>query len=415
MISREQINLMAPVGSYESLYAAIQGGANSIYFGVEKLNMRARSSVNFTLDDLENIVGICKKNGLESYLTVNTVIFDDEVPTMRSIIDKAKAVGVTAIIASDQAVIDYAFSIGVEIHISTQLNVSNIQTLKFYSKYADVIVLARELNLDQVRYIYEQIKLQGIRGPKGNLIQIEMFCHGALCMATSGKCYLSLHEHNHSANRGACLQTCRKSYLVKDRDTGYELEIENEYIMSPKDLCSIGFLNKMLDAGVRVFKIEGRARPPEYVKKVCECYNQAFSAIIDQTYNQSKVDEWKEELSKVFNRGFWDGYYLGQKIGEWSGVYGSKASRRKTYAAKVTNYFANLGVAEFLLEAGELKVKDEILIMGPTTGVIEVKVKELRIDDGTPVQKLVKGQVFSMPVSQKVRRNDKLYVWETTL
>jgi putative protease len=414
-VSRSQINLMAPVGSYESLWAAIQGGANSIYFGVGKLNMRARSSANFTLDDLAEIVRICKEHKLESYLTVNTVLFDEELDTMRTIVDRAKREGVTAIIASDQAVINYAQSVGVEIHISTQLNVSNFETLKFYAKYADVIVLARELNLSQVKRIHEQIIEQNICGPKGNLVRIEMFCHGALCMATSGKCYLSLHEHNFSANRGSCLQTCRKAYLVTDKENGFQLEVESDYIMSPKDLCTIGFLDIMLNAGVRVFKVEGRARSAEYVKKVCQCYNEAFNAIVEDKYDNNLIDSLKNELSTVFNRGFWDGYYQGQKLGEWSATYGSNATRRKTYMAKCTNYFSSLGVAEFLMESGSLKVGDETLITGTTTGVLEQIVTALRVDDGTPVNEVVKGQVFSLPVSTKVRRNDKLYLWENVM
>jgi putative protease len=411
-ISRSDINIMAPVGSYESLWAAIQGGADSIYFGVEKLNMRARSSVNFTLDDLAEIVRICKEHNTESYLTVNTVLFDEELNTMRAIVDRAKMEGVTAIIASDQSVINYAQSVGVEIHISTQLNVSNFDTLKFYAKYADVIVLARELNMYQVKQIYKQIVEQNICGPRGELVKIEMFCHGALCMATSGKCYLSLHEHNFSANRGSCLQTCRKAYLVTDKENGFQMEMDSEYIMSPKDLCTVGFLDIMLNAGVRVFKIEGRARPAEYVKKVCQCYNEAFNAIIEDKYDNELIDRLKNELLKVFNRGFWDGYYQGQRLGEWSAVYGSNATKRKTYLAKCTNYFVNLGVAEFLIESGEMKVGDEVLITGPTTGVVECAVKELRIDDGSVVNEVHKGQIFSILVPEKVRRNDRLYLWE---
>ncbi|MDR2937532.1 MAG: U32 family peptidase, partial [Prevotellaceae bacterium] len=371
---------MAPVGSYESLAAAIQAGANSVYFGIEKLNMRARSSVNFTMDDMQKVVEICKEHNIETYLTINTVLFDSELDLMHKIVKKAKQVGITAIIASDQAAINFARESGVEVHISTQLNVSNFETLKFYSKYADVIVLARELNLEQVKHIHEQIIAQNIRGPKGDLIKIEMFCHGALCVATSGKCYMSLHDNGHSANRGACLQNCRRTYLVTDKESGNEMEIDHEYVMSPKDLCTIGFVDKMLEAGVRVFKIEGRARPAEYVKKVCQCYNEAFKAIIENTYSKEKIDSWVNELSTVFNRGYWDGYYLGQRLGEWSKSYGSKATRRKTYVAKCTNYFSSLGVAEFLIESGALKLGDELLITGQTTGVVECAVQELRID-----------------------------------
>ncbi len=411
-ISRSDINLMAPVGSYESLAAAIQAGANSVYFGIEKLNMRARSSVNFTLDDLQKVVEICKEHSIETYLTLNTVLFDSELELMHGIVLKAKEVGITAIIASDQSAINFARENGVEVHISTQLNVSNFETLKFYAKYADVIVLARELNLEQVRHIHEQIAAQDIRGPRGELIKIEMFCHGALCVATSGKCYMSLHDSGYSANRGSCLQNCRRSYLVTDKESGNEMEIDHEYVMSPKDLCTIGFLDKMLEAGVRVFKIEGRARPAEYVKKVCQCYNQAFEAILSDSYSKEKIDSWMSDLETVFNRGFWDGYYMGQRLGEWSKSYGSKATRRKTYMAKCTNYFSSLGVAEFLIESGALKLGDEVLITGPTTGVVECTVKELRIDDGTVVDEVHKGQIFSMPVPEKLRRSDRLYLWE---
>ena len=412
MITRSDINLMAPVGSYESLAAAVQAGANSVYFGVEKLNMRARSSANFTLADLAQIVAICKANGMESYLTLNAVLFDNEIGAMRSIVTAAKAAGITAVIASDQSVISFAREIGVEVHISTQLNVSNLETLKFYAKFADVIVLARELNLDQVKYIYEQISAQDVRGPHGNPVKIEMFCHGALCVATSGKCYMSLHESGFSANRGSCLQICRRSYLVTEKETGNSLEVDHDYIMSPKDLCTIGFLDRMLDAGVRVFKIEGRARSAEYVKKVCQCYSEALEAIIEGKYTEEKIAEWTYALSTVFNRGFWDGYYLGRRLGEWSKAYGSKAIRRKTYSAKAVNYFSNLNVAEFIVEAGSIKTGDEVLIIGPTTGVVELCVSQLRIDDGTEVQQVAKGQVFSLPVPAKVRRADKLYLWE---
>jgi putative protease len=411
-ISRSDINLMAPVGSYESLVAAIQAGANSVYFGVEKLNMRARSSVNFTLNDLQKVVEICKEHNIETYLTLNTVLFDSELELMRDIVTKAKEVGITAIIASDQSVINFAREQDVEVHISTQLNVSNIETLKFYAKFADVVVLARELNLCQVEHIYRQIIEQNICGPRGDLIKIEMFCHGALCVATSGKCYMSLHDSGYSANRGSCLQNCRRTYIVTDKENGNQMEVDHEYVMSPKDLCTIGFLDKMLDVGVRVFKIEGRARPAEYVKKVCQCYNQAFESILEGTYSKEKINRWISDLSTVFNRGFWDGYYLGQRLGEWSTSYGSKATRRKTYIAKCTNYFSNLGVAEFLVESGTLSVGNEILITGPTTGVVECVVKELRIDNGTEVTEVQKGQIFSMPVSEKLRRSDRLYLWE---
>ncbi len=411
-ISRSDINIMAPVGSYESLAAAIQAGANSVYFGIEKLNMRARSSVNFTMDDMQKVVEICKEKNIETYLTINTVLFDSELDLMHEIVRKAKQVGITAIIASDQSAINFARENGVEVHISTQLNVSNFETLKFYAKFADVIVLARELNLEQVRYIHEQIIAQDIRGPRGELIKIEMFCHGALCVATSGKCYMSLHDSGYSANRGSCLQNCRRTYVVTDKESGNQMEIDHEYVMSPKDLCTIGFVDKMLEAGVRVFKIEGRARPAEYVKKVCQCYNQAIEAVVDGTYSKEKIDSWMTDISTVFNRGYWDGYYLGQRLGEWSKSYGSKATRRKAYMAKCTNYFSSLGVAEFLIESGTLKVGDEVIVTGPTTGVVECVIKELRIDDGTVVSEVSKGQVFSMPVPEKLRRSDRLYLWE---
>lgn len=405
---------MAPVGSYESLHAALQGGADSVYFGVEGLNMRARSSANFTLEDLRNIVSICNEKGVKTYLTVNTVIYNQELQKMRAVIDCAGEAGVTAVIASDLSAILYAHSVGVEVHISTQCNVTNYEVVRFYAQYADVVVLAREVELDQVMTIHRQIVENDLRGPKGELIRIEMFCHGALCMAVSGKCYLSLHEKNASANRGACNQICRRAYTVKDRDNEIELDIENEYIMSPKDLCTIGFLNKMIDAGVRVFKIEGRARSAEYVRTVCECYNEAVQTYLDGTYSREKIEAWKERLSTVFNRGFWDGYYLGQRLGEWSEVYGSKATKKKVLLGKVTNYFKNLSVGEFKLESGRLAVGEEILITGTTTGVIQMKVPELRVDLQS-VESIEKGTVFSMPTPEKIRRGDKLYkVVDTT-
>ncbi|PKQ66691.1 collagenase [Labilibaculum manganireducens] len=407
-MKRSEIELMAPVGSYESLMAAIQGGANSIYFGIEQLNMRSRSSNNFTIEDLHNIASICKENNIKSYLTVNTVLFDHDIKVMHKIVDAAKEGGVTAIIAADVSAIMYARTIDVEVHISTQCNITNIEAVKFYAQYADVVVLARELNLNQVAAIYKQIVEEEIRGPKGELIQIEMFAHGALCMAVSGKCYLSLHEKNSSANRGACMQTCRKAYTVTEKESGNQLEIDNEYIMSPKDLCTIGFLNKMLDAGVRVLKFEGRARSPEYVKTVVSNYNEAVDAYLEGDYTRDKIDQWMENLATVFNRGFWDGYYLGQKIGEWSEEYGNRATKRKMLIGKGTNYFAKIKVAEFLLESQELKVGDQILITGPTTGVIETTVKEIRVDLKS-VEKAVKGDSFSISMDTMIRRSDKLY------
>jgi putative protease len=407
-MERREIELMAPVGSYESLMAAIQGGANSIYFGIEQLNMRSRSSNNFTIEDLHKIASICKENGVKSYLTVNTVLYDHDIKLMYKIVNAAKESDVTAIIASDVSAIMYARSIDVEVHISTQCNITNIEAVKFYSQFADVVVLARELNLNQVKNIYDQIVEQDIRGPKGELIQIEMFAHGALCMAVSGKCYLSLHEKNSSANRGACMQTCRKAYVVTEKESGNELEIDNEYIMSPKDLCTIGFLNKMLDAGVRVLKFEGRARSPEYVKTVVSCYNEAVDSYLDESYGEEKINDWMQRLATVFNRGFWNGYYLGQKLGEWSHDYGNRATKRKVLVGKGTNYFGKIKVAEFLLESNELKVGDQILITGPTTGVVETTIQEIRVDL-KPVEKAVKGDSFSIALDTMIRRSDKLY------
>lgn len=399
---------MAPVGSYESLTAAIQGGADSIYFGIEGLNMRARSSNNFTIEDLHKIVSICKENGIKSYLTVNTVIYGEDLSLMRTIIDAAKDADVSAIIASDVAPMSYARSIGVEVHLSTQLNISNVEALKFYSLFADVVVLARELNLEQVSEVFTQIQEQQIKGPNGELIRIEMFAHGALCMAVSGKCYLSLHEMNASANRGACMQICRRGYLVKDKESNIELDIDNQYIMSPKDLKTIHFMNKMLDAGVRVFKIEGRARGPEYVRTVVSCYKEAVLAYCNGTFTEEKVADWDNRLGSVFNRGFWDGYYLGQRLGEWSSKYGSGATKRKVYVAKGIKYFNSLGVAEFEMESGSLKIGDEILVTGPTTGAVMQTIKEIRVDLN-PVEETVKGERFSFKVSEKVRPSDRLY------
>jgi len=407
-MKRENFEIMAPVGSYESLMAAIQGGANSVYFGIEKMNMRANSSNNFTFNDLKKIVAICEAHGLKSYLTVNTVIYNQEIPLMQKIVDAAKANNVTAIIASDMAVINYAHKKGVEVHISTQLNISNIESLRFYAQFADVVVLARELTLDQISEISKIIQKENITGPSGKPVKIELFVHGALCMAISGKCYLSLHEKNYSANRGACLQTCRKAYIVTEKESGNELEIDNEYIMSPKDLSTIKFLNKVLDAGVRVLKIEGRARPPEYVKTVSECYNEAVEAYIDGTYNEEKIKNWEKRLATVFNRGFWNGYYLGQRLGEWSHKYGSRATKRKIYIGKGTNYFSKIKVAEFLIETNQVSVGDDILITGPTTGVVQTTVKEIRVDQKNTAA-AVKGQKCSIPIEQLIRRSDKLY------
>ncbi len=404
---------MAPVGSYESLQAAIASGADAVYFGVEGLNMRARSSVNFTLDDLHAIAAICRENGVKTYLTVNTILYDADLATCRAVIDAAAEAGLTAIIASDIAAITYARSRGVEVHISTQLNVSNIEAVRFFSAYADVMVLARELSLDQVGEIHRAIVEENICGPAGKPVRLEMFCHGALCMAVSGKCYLSLHELNSSANRGACTQICRRSYTVTDRETGEQLDIENKYVMSPKDLKTIHFLNKMIDAGVTVFKIEGRARGPEYVATAVGCYSEAIQAIVDGTYSEERIAGWDERLRKIFNRGFWNGYYLGQRLGEWSSKYGSSATRVKRYAAKGVRYFSNIGVAEFLVENGTVKVGDEVVITGPTTGALILTVDELRVDLKA-VPQAEKGQSFSMKVPAKIRPSDRLYVWEPT-
>lgn len=412
-MNRKDFEIMAPVGSYESLYAAINAGADAIYFGVEGLNMRARSSVNFTLDDLRNIASICDEHGVKSYLTVNTIIFDNDIATCHAIIDAVKQSGISAIIASDIAAITYARSIGVEVHISTQVNITNIEAVKFYAQFADVVVLAREMNMEQVRAIYDAIREQDIRGPHGELVRIEMFCHGALCMAVSGKCYLSLHEMNYSANRGSCAQICRRGYTVTDKESGSQLDIENQYIMSPKDLKTIHFLNKVIDAGVRVLKIEGRARGPEYVKIAVECYNEAIEACCNGSYNEVMIADWDERLSKIFNRGFWNGYYLGQRLGEWSSKYGSSATRVKHYVAKGIRYFSKIGVAEFQMESGELEVGDEIVITGPTTGALILTVDEIRVDL-KPVEKTVKGERFSIKVPEKVRPSDRMYRWLPT-
>jgi len=409
MKKREDYELLAPAGSYESLTAAVQGGADAIYFGIEQLNMRARSSANFTSEDLPDIVAKASESGKKTYLTVNTVVYNHELIQMQKIIDQAVKHGVTAIIASDQSVLQYCNSVGAKVHLSTQLNISNIETLKFYAKFADVAVLARELNLEQVKEMAEGIKLEGIIGPTGEPFRIEMFVHGALCMAISGKCYLSLHEHNQSANRGNCYQVCRRAYRVTDKDREVEMDIDNEYIMSPKDLKTIHFLNKLLDAGVSILKIEGRARSAEYVKTVTSCYNEAIHAYVDGTYDADKIKEWDARLAAVFNRGFWNGYYLGQRLGEWSETYGSKASHRKVYVGKGSNYFSRIGVAELAIESGKLELGDQILIIGPTTGVIETTVKELRVNE-INCQVANKGERCSLPIEQEVRRSDKVYV-----
>jgi putative protease len=404
----KDIEIMSPVGSYESLMGAIQGGANSVYFGVGELNMRSRSANNFTIEDLRNIVAIAQENNLRTYLTLNTIIYNEELEYMRKVIDAAKESNITAIIASDMAVISYARQKGVEVHLSTQCNVTNIEAVKFYSQFADVIVTAREVSLERVKQITTCIKENNIKGPSGRLVQIECFVHGALCMAVSGKCYISLDNANKSANRGACLQYCRRPYKVTDIDGGTELVVDNQYIMSPKDLKTIDFLDKILDAGVRVLKIEGRGRSAEYVKTVTKTYKEAVKAYFDGEFTQENKDKWNTELSKVYNRGFWDGYYLGQTIGEWTEKYGSRATKVKEFIGTITNYFKDINVAEVRLETGELSIGDEIIILGKTTGVYEDTIKEIRVEL-KPVEKAIKGDMFSIPTHTIIRRGDKLY------
>lgn len=399
---------MAPVGSYEALSAAIQAGAGSVYFGIGKLNMRSKSTKNFTLDDLHNIATICNENNVKSYVTINTVVFDEELDEMRQLVDAVKANNISAIIASDQSVIQYAKQIGVEIHMSTQCNITNIEAIKYYSQFADVMVTARELSLNQVKAITRKIEELDIRGPKGNLVRIEVFCHGALCMAVSGKCYLSLDNFNTSANRGACVQTCRRAYTVQDRDKEITLDIENEYIMSPKDLCTLPFLDKLLDAGVKVLKIEGRGRSPEYTKVTVGVYKEAVDAIRNGTFTQEKIEEWTQRLLSVYNRGFWDGYYLGRKIGEWTERYGSQATKTKIFVGTITNFFGKINVAEIRMETQDLNVGDDIMIIGPTTGVYEDKISEIRVDLKS-VDASVKGELCSIPTKEVVRRGDKVY------
>lgn len=406
---------MAPVGCRESLAAAIHAGATSVYFGVEYLNMRARSSANFTIADLHDIVSLCREANIKAYLTLNTVMYPEDMPLMRTIVDHAKEAGVDAIIASDIAVMQYAYQSGVEVHLSTQLNIANTEALRFYARFADVVVLARELNMEQVASIYRDITEQHICGPKGELLRIEMFCHGALCMAVSGKCYLSLNNLGYSANRGACMQVCRRGYIVKDKESDMELEVDNQYIMSPKDLKTIHFLNKMLDAGVRVLKIEGRARGPEYVQTVVSCYREAVEAWQNGEYGneliETKINDWNRRLSRVFNRGFWDGYYQGQRLGEWTYSYGSRATRKKVYAGKCTNFFKNIEVAEFLVEAVDvLKEGDELLVTGETTGAYECVAKGLRNAYGESADKIEKGTYFSIKTDRPLHRGDRLYM-----
>ena len=404
----DEFEIMAPVGSRESLQAALQAGADSIYFGIEKLNMRAHSASTFTVDDLREIAATCGERGVKTYLTVNTIIYDDDIELMHQIIDAAKEAGISAVIASDVAVMTYCREVGQEVHLSTQLNISNIEALKFYAQFADVVVLARELNMEQVARIHEQAEQMNICGPSGRKIRIEMFCHGALCMAISGKCYLSLDNAARSANRGECMQLCRRSYIVTDKETGTELEIDNKYIMSPKDLKTVRFIDRMMRAGVRVFKIEGRARGPEYVYTVVKCYKEAIQSVLDGTFTEEKKDQWDERLATVFNRGFWDGYYQGQRLGEWNKNYGSNATERKVYVGKGVKYFSKLGVAEFSCEACEFSVGDKMLITGPTTGVMYVTVEEIH-DDTHAVETAQKGTRVAFKVPGKVRPSDKLF------
>ena len=407
-MERKDFEIMAPVGSRESLAAALQAGADSVYFGIGQLNMRSHSANHFNIEDLREIAQTCNEQGVKTYLTVNTLIYDSDLPDMRRIIDAAAEAGISAVIASDVAVMNYCREKGVEMHLSTQLNIGNVEALKFYAQFADVVVLARELNMDQVAYIHEQIEQQHITGPGGNLVRIEMFCHGALCMAVSGKCYMSLHAANRSANRGECTQICRRSYTVTDDETGNQLDIDNKYIMSPKDLKTVRFIDKMMKSGVRVFKIEGRARGPEYVYTVVSCYKEAIQSVLDGTFTEEKKNEWDERLATVFNRGFWDGYYLGQKMGEWNKHYGSVATERKVYVGRGVKYFSRLGVAEFTCEASEFSVGDKMLITGPTTGVMYVTADEIHDDHGA-VTTAQKGTRVSIKVTGKIRPSDKLF------
>ncbi|MBO7139220.1 MAG: U32 family peptidase [Prevotella sp.] len=430
MNNLSDFEIMAPVGSRESLMAALQAGADSIYFGIEKLNMRAGSASAFTIDDLREIAQTCREHGVKSYLTVNTIIYDEDIPLMHEIVDAAREAGISAIIASDVAVMQYCKTPplplplegrgvtdpstspclgGVPVHLSTQLNISNVEALRFYAQFADVVVLARELRIEQVEEIHRAIVEENICGPSGEQVRIEMFCHGALCMAVSGKCYMSLHAANRSANRGECIQVCRRSYTATDNETGYQLEIDNKYIMSPKDLKTVRFIDRLMNAGVRVFKIEGRARGPEYVYTVVKCYKEAIQAVLDGTFTEEKKDEWDERLAKVFNRGFWDGYYQGQLMGEWNKNYGSNATERKVYVGRGVKYFSKIGVAEFTVEATTFSIGDRLLVTGPTTGVMYLTATEIHDNDGHPVETAPQGQRVAIPVTGKVRPSDKLF------
>ncbi len=408
MTKEGTIELMAPAGNFESLQAAIDNGADSVYFGVEQLNMRARASINFTLDDLEEIVARCRPKGIRTYLTLNTIIYDHDLSIIRTLINRAKEADITAVIAMDQSVINYARKVGMEVHISTQINITNVETVEFYSMFADTMVLSRELSLSQVKKITEYIEKEDVRGPSGNLVEIEIFGHGALCMAVSGKCYLSLHSHNSSANRGACKQNCRKKYTVIDQESGFEIELDNEYMMSPKDLCTLDFLDQIVDAGIKVLKIEGRGRAPEYVAKVIKSYREAIDSITEGTYTKEKVEHWMNELKKVYNRGFWSGYYLGQKLGEWSDVSGSMATQKKVYLGKGIHYYPKPKIGEFNIQAYDLKIGDEILVTGPTTGAQEAIVNEIWVDD-KQAEIAQKGDTVTIPLDFKVRPSDKLY------
>ncbi len=411
-MNARDFEIMAPVGSRESLAAAIQAGADSIYFGIEKLNMRAHSASAFTIDDLREIAATCNENGMKSYLTVNTIIYEEDLELMHQIIDAAHEAGISAVIASDVAVMTYCRKVGQEVHLSTQLNISNVEALRFYAQFADVVVLARELRMEQVADIYRHIEEENICGPNGEKVRIEMFCHGALCMAISGKCYMSLHEANRSANRGECVQICRRSYTATDNETGRQIEIDNKYLMSPKDLKTVRFIDKLMNSGVRVFKIEGRARGPEYVYNVVKCYKEAIQAVIDGTFTEERKDEWDERLARVFNRGFWDGYYQGQLLGEWNKSYGSNATERKVYVGRGVKYFSKLGVAEFTVEATTFKLGDKLLVTGPTTGVMYLTATEIHDNDGHPVEVAPQGQRIAIPVTAKVRPSDKLFKLE---
>ncbi|WP_234110764.1 peptidase U32 family protein [Chryseobacterium sp. R2A-55] len=409
MTASGKIELMSPAGDFTSMQAALDNGADSIYFGVEQLNMRARASMNFTIDDLPEISRRCSEKGVRTYLTLNTIIYDHDLSLIKTLLDKAKAANLTAVIAMDQAVIAYARQIGLEVHISTQINITNIETVKFYALFADTMVMSRELSMTQIKKICDQIVKDDVRGPSGNLVEVEIFGHGALCMAVSGKCYLSLHAHNSSANRGACKQNCRKKYTVIDQETGFEIELDNEYMMSPKDLCTIGFLDQIVDAGVKVLKIEGRGRAPEYVATVTKCYREAIDSIEDGTFSEEKVEAWMKQLETVYNRGFWAGYYLGQELGEWSSANGSAATQRKVYIGKGRHFYPQSGIAEFLIEAYDLNVGDKVLIQGPTTGSQEMVVEAMRVDQKPEAETATKADVITFKTDFRVRPSDKLY------